>query len=332
MYHFGFAPGHGSNTYEQTGSKGFKLNGTIIEEHTLTSMVVKHLIAFTDRDSRLKALLPQKPNSPEVSLKKRAEIINNAHKTNPLGIYYSIHMDYNDNYDIRGWGDYKWYKSTQGKKAAKILRDNKRMMPIPYKWSWQCKPNHWTNYYIVRETACPVVLIELGFFSNKQDRDIVTAKCRDIAYWIYACTCQFFGIPALPKDTQENFDWAEQYYTNVKDIIKATRKDFSEELTRASAFVFFSNMYDLMKKSNDHTRNVIASFNNSFKSLNEKNEQLQQELTHLSEKNEQLTQELIHLSEKINNCNCNCDGLIGKTITEIIDRLEESETIERHED
>ena len=52
------------------------------------------------------------------------------------------------------------------------------------------------DYFLLRNSPCPAVLIECGFLSNETDRELLTndAYLDDIAYAIYKTVCLYFGV------------------------------------------------------------------------------------------------------------------------------------------
>lgn len=162
-----FDIGHGSNTFPP--SKGIYLpEGGQFAEHDFNSAVglaTKKLAEYND----IEVVFSQEPYKKDVPLTTRGNHINNEHRREPFDALVSFHANYSLDPKSSGYGVFHWHTSKAGGKLAKLWdKHAKELLPIG-PWGpgiWQSKPHDWTNFYILRETAPPAILVEHFFFSN----------------------------------------------------------------------------------------------------------------------------------------------------------------------
>jgi len=223
-----FDIGHGKNTYPP--SKGLKLpDGSIFTEHQFNSDVVIKAKELAEYNG-FEIILPQLPYELDVPLKTRTDLINNIHRAKEVLCLLSFHANAGKEETSKGYGVFHWHTSTNGKLLAQIW-DKYASEILPNKrWGtgiWQSKPNHWTNFHILRETLMPSILLEHFFFTNPEELkifntpDIIT-KCAEVAV---KTICEYAKKPYLsPTLPDEASDYAKESWQKAfnKKIIDGT--------------------------------------------------------------------------------------------------------------
>jgi hypothetical protein len=101
----------------------------------------------------------------------------------------------------RGFGVFYWHSSAAGKKLAQMVLDEYKKefpdLPIWGSGLFPCIPDTWTDFYLIRETAAPFVLIEWEFFTNDAARKLMLTsdyrkRCGKVAS---KAACRWYGIP-----------------------------------------------------------------------------------------------------------------------------------------
>lgn len=163
--------GHGSNTYPP--SKGIATAGGVpgMAEHNFNAAVgdeVERLLK-----GKLATYGAQPSNRSDVPLGTRIANYNSQYRSDRTSIGMSHHGNAGAS-SVRGFGVFYWYTSANGKKLAQIVLDEyKKEFPDMPIWGiglFACVPGTWTDFYLVRETAAPFVLIEWEFFTNHAAR------------------------------------------------------------------------------------------------------------------------------------------------------------------
>lgn len=100
-------------------------------------------------------------------LKRRVELIN---ETAPA-LAVSIHQNSYPDPAIKGAQVFYYTSSVEGKQLAKRLQERlvKGLDPQNHR---QAKAND--SYYLLKKTACPIVIVECGFLSNPQEETLLT--------------------------------------------------------------------------------------------------------------------------------------------------------------
>jgi len=189
-----FDIGHGINTYPP--SKGIKLpDGSIFAEHDFNSKVGIKAIELAKHNG-FEVVLTQEPFKNDNNLKRRKDIAN---KQNQALCLISLHANASSHADKKGYGVFHWHTSKKGKELAQIwLKHAKANLPsLPWGTGiWECKPNTWTNFYIIRETSMPAILLEHFFFTNLDELKVfntkeIINKCAEVTV---KTLCEFAGI------------------------------------------------------------------------------------------------------------------------------------------
>jgi N-acetylmuramoyl-L-alanine amidase len=162
-------PGHGGDDF------GTAHNGLV--EKYLTIDIARRLRSLltaagwtvlmtrdSDIDPHSPALIAQmqadgKPNpSDRAYLQTRCDVANNANAR----LFISIHVNYSDSSSVNGTTFY-WYKPQDQQLAQTLERAT-----IPVAGTEDDGPKH-ENFYVIRHTTMPAVLIETAFISNPHD-------------------------------------------------------------------------------------------------------------------------------------------------------------------
>jgi len=100
-------------------------------------------------------------------MKRRIEVIEEA---DPI-LVVSIHQNSYPDPAIKGAQVFYYTSSVEGKQLAKRLQERlvKGLDPQNHR---QAKAND--SYYLLKKTACPIVIVECGFLSNPQEEALLT--------------------------------------------------------------------------------------------------------------------------------------------------------------
>lgn len=196
--------GHGNNTWPP--SKGTNASGGVpgMAEHDFNAAVTKEIKRLLN--GKLRTFEAQPPNGRDVSLGVRINAYNAQHKADRTAIGMSNHGNAG-NKKTRGFGVFYWHDSPEAKKLAqRLLAEYKKEFPDMPIWGtglFACVPGTWTDFYLVRETAAPFVLIEWEFFTNDAARKLMlTSEYRNRCAKVAARTAAgWYGIE-LDKVTQ----------------------------------------------------------------------------------------------------------------------------------
>ncbi len=198
-----FDIGHGSNTWPP--SKGVRLpDGTEFAEHNFNSAVALKAKALAEKQG-IEVLLTQQPYSPEVKLGTRCDWVNAEHRKKPIDCLVSFHANASDNSKASGWGVFHWHTSAKGKRLAELwAKYAKELLPIK-PWGtgiWQCVPDTWSNFDIVRKPVMPCILIEHFFFTSFDElRKCNTPRFIGLAAEVTVrALCEYAGIEYKPED------------------------------------------------------------------------------------------------------------------------------------
>lgn len=166
--------GHGLNTFPP--SKGIHAAGGVagMAEHDFNAAVgdeVERLLK-----GKLTTYGAQPSNRADVPLATRIANYNAQYRSDKNSIGMSHHGNAGAS-SVRGFGVFYWHTSAKGKKLAQmVLSEYKKEFPGYPIWGtglFPCVPGTWTDFYLVRETAAPFVLIEWEFFTNHAARKLM---------------------------------------------------------------------------------------------------------------------------------------------------------------
>ncbi len=86
-------------------------------------------------------------------------------------IFVSVHQNSSTSYSAKGFQIYYFKKSEESKKLADSIYNS---VKINVNQSTKFEPIENTDYYVLRATKMPAVLIECGFLSNEGERWLLT--------------------------------------------------------------------------------------------------------------------------------------------------------------
>jgi N-acetylmuramoyl-L-alanine amidase len=157
-------PGHGGKESGATGPTGYlEKDVNLIISKLLRDELVKRgaKVVMTREDDR------------DVSLVERQEIISKAESAIALSIHHNSLPDDGDAEKIKGFGTF-WYNQ-QSHSPAVFLHN--------YVVNKLRKPSYgvfWDNLAVIRPTAAPAVLLELGFMSNPDEfEEVVNPQAQE---------------------------------------------------------------------------------------------------------------------------------------------------------
>lgn len=199
MYNIFISPGHYEYTWEKEHAKGIVADDGLFQEFNdfnikvpiyLNPLLKQHPDIFKIHQ------LEYDNNKLDKTLRQRIDFINANCCMNDIIV--SIHANYNDNFNVKGL--WLLYSGSKSKKLVDLYIKHSKENLIPYTRTYKCTiKEKWLNLGIVLKTNCPVILIEAGFFSNKQDRAILKSSKyqKEVAISIYKMICEYYGIEPI---------------------------------------------------------------------------------------------------------------------------------------
>lgn len=197
-------PGHGSNTWPPSKGVAAKVGVPGMAEHDFNAAVAAETARLLE--GKIPTYSAQPFNGPDVPLATRIANYNSKYRSNKDAIGMSHHGNAG-NASTRGFGVFYWHTSAAGKKLAQmVLEEYKAEFPDLPIWGtglFPCVPGTWTDFYLVRETAAPFVLIEWEFFTNVAARKLMLTsdyrkRCGKVAS---KAACRWYGIPFEVEST-----------------------------------------------------------------------------------------------------------------------------------
>jgi N-acetylmuramoyl-L-alanine amidase len=106
----------------------------------------------------------------DTSLWKRVNVANWHHKTHKPGIFVSSHANAfrGDEYNVRGFEVHHFPKSNSGRMLAQNMLENVREL-LGDQIKYRTYPIVKSNFYVLRKTWMPSILIEHSYFDNYED-------------------------------------------------------------------------------------------------------------------------------------------------------------------
>lgn len=210
--------GHKVDTFDKLKAKGTVLNGKVIEEYELNKIIAVALKNKLECNG-VKTYFSEPLDSKEPEdFNKRT---NGIDKYNP-DLCISIHHDANNKSDVRGFTMYTWKGNintlTIKKQITQYLKKISTENKLNSSGYSLCYPGH-NNFAIVRKPKAPVILLEVGFFTNPNDVDLTLHKADEIA------TAITEGI--LNKEIKNNthiIEDLEKLKSSIDEIIKKIKK------------------------------------------------------------------------------------------------------------
>jgi N-acetylmuramoyl-L-alanine amidase len=113
------------------------------------------------------------PELIDISLKERVKRAN-AYKN---AIFLSLHSDAFNNESANGWSSYTYYGQTDSDKVATILYKHAKKAKLNLRQdNSDGDPDKEANFYVLRKTTMPAVLVESLFMTNKADYNTLNSE------------------------------------------------------------------------------------------------------------------------------------------------------------
>lgn len=194
--------GHGSNTFDDSGSKGIIVAGVKYEEHTHNATVGEKVRKIVEAHG-IDVLVVQPPFGKDVPLKTRTD------KANAWGadLYYSIHSNAAKP-ETKGYTAFYWKDSAAGKAAAEDYAKFAKAegFPLYHNGVYPSVAGTWNDFHELRETNMTAILSENGFMTNKEDFKRIFQNeggALDKEARVHAKTIlEFFKVPYDPSKGQ----------------------------------------------------------------------------------------------------------------------------------
>lgn len=165
-----------------------------------------------------------------VSLEERANIANKA----KVDLFFSVHCNSSDNTAAKGWECYIVSKGGNAEKLAKRVEAN---VFTDTTLGLKNRGIKTANFYVLRETDAPAVLVENAFISNTDDRAKFLKSDFILNYFAMSYSkaiLERLGISTATETPKENkdFNWAltvleangvitsSEYWKNNKDKVQ----------------------------------------------------------------------------------------------------------------
>lgn len=129
-------------------------------------------------------------------MRARRLIANTSH----ADIFVSIHQNSFSSPSVKGAQVFYFNQSDNSQKLATYIQDRLREF-VDSGNKYKEKANN--NYYVLKQTEMPAVLVECGFLTNSTERGKLTSEeyQEKIAWGIYLGIVDYFNIPVPPSDT-----------------------------------------------------------------------------------------------------------------------------------
>ena len=191
--------GHGMETAGKRTPPIPELNNRVIKENEFNRAVKKLLVLELERCNIDYVLLAEGDN--DVPLANRVAIANKENVDIVVSIHYNAFDGKFDDYDPEGLSVFHHIGSVKGKRLAECV----------HKYLKQGTPQvdrgiKSADFYILKYTKAPAILIENGFMDNKKeallmiDKDFQKEVAREIAQGI----CEYFGVKYVEEVVSSN--------------------------------------------------------------------------------------------------------------------------------
>ena len=120
-------------------------------------------------------------------MKKRAETAN----TSKADLFVSIHQNSFQNSKVKGAQVFYYEDSEDSKRLALCIQN--RLKEVDSNNNRVAKSNN--NYYMLKKTSVPAVIVECGFLSNSEENEKLKDKKyqKDIAWAIYLGILDYYN-------------------------------------------------------------------------------------------------------------------------------------------
>lgn len=165
--------GHGgmiNGVYQTSGKRSPRWSKGVLFEGMFNRWIVNGVIK--ELDYLNKPYYHVSPELLDVSLVKRVERANSIFSKNKKGYFLSIHANAGGG---TGWEVYTSKGETKSDRIAdKFISNFEGVLPIAGRYDeTDGDKDKEENFYVLKNTACPAVLLELGFMDHKNDYDLL---------------------------------------------------------------------------------------------------------------------------------------------------------------
>ena len=196
--------GHGSidknGRYSTAPNKMFvHSNGEVAYEGVLNSAIVSHLGTCLKQHNDLNVVYTVHPDDPrDISLSQRVRVANSFKPSQT--IFVSIHCNASPNHNASGFEIFTTKGITKSDTLAEKIADMVEPLyesvglNLRYDFSDGDKDKE-VDFYVLRKTECPAVLVEAGFYDNRKDFDLLKDPLfqGDLASRIYTGILNFIN-------------------------------------------------------------------------------------------------------------------------------------------
>jgi N-acetylmuramoyl-L-alanine amidase len=117
------------------------------------------------------------PELKDISLSERVSRINSIARTNAKCIALSFHSDGFSNESAHGWSAFTTRGETKSDKVADVLYKHAKKASFKLRFDYSDgDSDKEANFYILKNTSCPAVLIENFFMTNKKDYNYLMSE------------------------------------------------------------------------------------------------------------------------------------------------------------
>lgn len=237
--------GHGLHTSGKRCLKSLDANET--REWTLNSRIATYVCEHLKASGIETLRMDDVTGATDVELATRTTTANN----NDCDLYVSIHHDSGVNGGTGGGATCFIYPKASAK--AKTLRDNvyaEFIAETGLKGN-RSNPKTTADFYVLRKTSMPAMLIECGFMDSATDVPIILTDefARKAALGIARGICKTLGVTLKesaskpePKPEQKEH-WAQKFYDSlIKKGITINETRFDDKITRGEVFTLLDQI------------------------------------------------------------------------------------------
>jgi len=168
-----------------------------VEEKDINLSIAKKLQVFLDQDGA--TVIVTRLDDSDLAKSKKGDmqarrLIAN---TSSADIFVSIHQNSYNNASVKGFQAFYFNESDNSKKLAECIQNSLKEFVNPGN-KLTSRANK--NYYVLKQTEMPAVLVECGFLTNYSDRTNLSSDeyQEKIAWGIYMGIVEYFSTPDTP--------------------------------------------------------------------------------------------------------------------------------------
>lgn len=244
MFKIALDDGHGMQTPGKRTPK-FE-NGDFMHENEFNRDVVAKLDMILKRCG-FETILTA-PTDKDHTLSERVKTANN----NKANIFISVHANAATGKWQNGKGIETYYftRSSKSQNLAEIVHSNL------IKGTKQVNRGVKTaNFYVLRNTNMPAILIEAGFMDNREEAKLLLSDSfrQECAEEIAKGTCEYFGVEYVEDNIEmEQEHWAEEDWKYLNDNgIEIHEKRFDDSVTRGELFAALVEFHKAITKDGE---------------------------------------------------------------------------------